>query len=137
MTRDKIKSIFEMCYQEGKASNYYENVSILGRYILQATNYSKEEFVKIESEVIKSEEDQMMKSTYNRLIDEGMEKGIERGIEKGIEKGMEKGIEKGMERGIEKGRAEVALRMLEQNMELQLIAQITNLSVQQLQKLKK
>ena len=117
MTRDKIKSIFEMCYQEGKASNYYENVSILGRYILQATNYSKEEFVKIESEVIKSEEDQMMKSTYNRLIDEGMEKG--------------------MERGIEKGRAEVALRMLEQNMELQLIAQITNLSVQQLQKLKK
>ena len=137
MTRDKIKSIFEMCYQEGKASNYYENVSILGRYILQATNYSKEEFVKIESEVIKSEEDQMMKSTYNRLIDEGMEKGIERGIEKGIEKGMEKGIERGMEKGIEKGRAEVALRMLEQNMELQLIAQITNLSVQQLQKLKK
>ncbi len=31
----------------------------------------------------------------------------------------------------------VALRMLEQNMELQLIAQITNLSIQQLQKLRK
>ena len=54
-----------------------------------------------------------MKSTYDRLIDEGMEKGIE------------------------KERAEVALRMLEQNMELQLIAQITKLSIQQLEKLKK
>ena len=42
-----------MCYQEGKASNYYENVSILGRNILQATNYSREEFVKIKNEVIK------------------------------------------------------------------------------------
>ena len=97
--------------------NYYENVSILSRYILQAADYQREEFVKIESEVIKSKEDQIMKSTYDRLIDEGMERGRKEGIEKGKE--------------------EVALRMLEQNIELQLIAQITNLSIQQLQKLKK
>ena len=121
MTRDKIKSIFEMCYQDGKSPNYYENASILSRYMLQAANYSREEFVKIENEVIKNKEDQMVKSTYDRLIDEGIEKGIE----------------KGMERGMERGKEEVALRMLEQNMELQLIAQITNLSIQQLQKLKK
>ena len=85
--------------------------------MLQATDCSREELLKIESEVIKSKEGEIMKSTYDRLIDEGMEKGIEKGMAKGIEK--------------------VALRMLKQNMELQLIAQITNLSIQQLQKLKK
>ena len=79
MTRDKIKFIFEMCYQDGKDPNYYENTSILGRYMLQATNYSREEFVKIENEVIKSKEDQMMKSTYDQLIDEGLQKGMEKG----------------------------------------------------------
>ena len=75
MTRDRIKSVFEMCWQDGKSPNYYEDVSILGRYMLQATNYQREEFIKIESEVIKSKEEQMMKSTYDRLIDEGIEKG--------------------------------------------------------------
>ena len=117
MTRDKIKSVFEMCYREGKDPNYYENAGILSRYMLQAINYSREEFVKIENEIIKDKEGQMMKSTYDRLMEEGMEKGIEKGMEKGIEK--------------------TALRMLEKNMELQLIAQITNLSIQQLQELKK
>ncbi len=129
MTQAKIRSVFEMCYKDGKDPNYHENASILGRYMLQATNYPREEFVKIENEVIKSKEDQMMKSTYDRLIDEGIEKGMEKGIEKGMEKGIEKGIEK--------GKTEVALRMLEQNMELQLIAQTTNLSIQQLQRLRK
>ena len=118
--------------------NYYEKVSILGRYMLQATDCSKEEFIKIEKEVIKDRKDQMMKSTYDRSIDEGMEKGVERGVmEKVIEEVIEEGMEKGMKIGIEKGIEKMALRMLEQDMELQLIAQITNLSIQRLQKLKK
>ncbi len=83
-----------------------ENADILGRYMLQGTNYSKEEFIEIENEIIRSKEDQVMKSTYDRLIDEGIEKGMEK----------------------------VALRMLEQNMELKFIAKITNLSIQQLKK---
>ena len=52
MTRDKIKSVFEMCWQDGKSPSYYEDVSILNRYILQATDYSKAELVKIQNEVI-------------------------------------------------------------------------------------
>ena len=70
-------------------------------------------------------------------MEEGIEKGIEKGMEEGIEKGMEEGIEKGIVKGIEQGREEVALRMLRQDMKLQLIAQFTGLSIQQLQKLKK
>ena len=49
----------------------------------------------------------------------------------------EKGMQKGREEGIEKGRQEVALRMLKQNMQLQLITQLTGLPIQQIQKLKK
>ena len=70
-------------------------------------------------------------------IEKGIVKGIEKGIVKGIEKGIVKGIEKGRVKGIEQGREEVALRMLRQDMKLQLIAQFTGLSIQQLQKLKK
>ncbi len=71
------------------------------------------------------------------MIDEGIEKGMEKVMERVIEKVIEEIIEEGMEKGIEKERAEIALRMLEQNMELQLIAQITKLSIQQSQRLKK
>ena len=80
----------------------------------------------------------MKYSSMRELIRaEAREEGIEKGIEKGIVKGIEKGIEKGRVKGIEQGREEVALRMLRQDMELQLIAQFTGLSIQQLQKLKK
>ena len=72
-----------------------------------------------------------------RGMEEGRKKGMQQGIEEGIEKGIEEGIEKGIEKGVEKGRQEVALRMLEQNMRLQLITQLTGLPIQQLQKLKK
>ena len=82
-------------------------------------------FDTLEQEVITSKEDQIMISTASRLFNEGREEG------------REEGIEKGMEKGIGKCKEEVALRMLQQNMELQLISQLTGLSIEQLQKLKK
>ena len=121
MTRDKIKSVFEMCWQDGKSPNYYENIGILGRYILQATNYQKEEFIKIESEVIKSKEEQMMKSTYDRLIDEGIEKGIEKGMEKG-----------------QKAKEEsVVLNMLKKKIDVSTIMECTGVSKEQVLQLQK
>ena len=63
---------------------------------------------------------------------------VEKKVEKKVKRKVrEEGIEKGREEGIGKCREEVALRMLQQNMELQLISQLTGLSIEQLQKLKK
>ena len=55
----------------------------------------------------------------------------------GLAKGMLKGREKGKTEGLEQGKEDVALRMLEQNMDLSLIAQLTGLSISKLQQLKK
>ena len=142
MTKRHIKSVFELCKRDSKSSaGYREYASVLCRYMLQSTNYERSVFDTLEQEVITSKEDQIMISTASRLFNEGIEKGREEGMEEGreegIEKGMERGREEGMEKGIGKGREEVALRMLQQNMELQLISQVTDISIEQLQKLKK
>ena len=125
MEKRHIKSVFELCKRDSKDSaGYREYASVLGRYMLQSTGYEKSMFDKLEQEVIRNKEDQIMISTATRLFNEGRQEGIE------------KGIEKGREEGIEKGREEVALRMLQQGMDLQLIAQVTDISIQHLHKLK-
>ena len=117
MTKKHIKSVFELCKRNSKDSlGYREYAGVLGRYMLQSTDYERSVFDKLEQEVITNKEDQVMISTATRLFNEGREEGKEKGREEGKE--------------------EVALRMLQQGMDLQLIAQITDLSIQQLQKLK-
>ena len=85
-------------------------------------------FDTLEQEVITSKEDQIMISTATKIFNEGRKEGIKEGIREGIEKSIKEGKEK--------GRKEIALRMLQQNMELQLISQVTDLSIEQVQKLK-
>ena len=141
LTQDKIKFIFEMCWQDGKALDYYENVKILVRYMLQAANYPREEFVKIEGEVVKDKEGQIMKSTYDRLIDEGIERGMEKGMERGIEKGIEKGMEKGIKKGVEEGQRvkeeSVILNMLKKKIDISTIMECTGVSKEQILQLQK
>jgi len=59
------------------------------------------------------------------------------GIEKGVERGIQQGIEKGIQRGIQSSMVMVAKQMLKLNQDIQLIAQITQLSPQKIEKLKK
>ncbi|SHH06646.1 conserved hypothetical protein (putative transposase or invertase), partial [Thermosyntropha lipolytica DSM 11003] len=74
-------------------------------------------------------------------IEEGIRKGIEQGIAKGIEQGIAKGIEqgiaKGIEQGIEKGKEEAALNALQKGLDIETIAEITGLSVERIEELKK
>lgn len=56
----------------------------------------------------------------------------ERGIRKGYELGIEKGIERGIEKGIEKGIERVANEMLQKGIALELIADVTGLSIEKL-----
>ncbi|ROT47522.1 hypothetical protein [Candidatus Cardinium hertigii] len=58
-----------------------------------------------------------MRTIAQKYIDEGMQQGIIQGIEKGMEKGMEK------------EKAEIAQKMLANNMDATLIAHITGLDV--------
>ncbi|TCW36726.1 putative transposase/invertase (TIGR01784 family) [Thermohydrogenium kirishiense] len=77
--------------------------------------------------------------TYKMIIEKGIEKGIKEGIEKGIEKGIKEGIEKGIEEGIKKGAKEekiaIAKKLLKNGMPIDKIAEITELSEDEIKKL--
>jgi len=61
-------------------------------------------------------------------VSDALEDGYKGGFEDGLEKGIEKGIEKGLEKGIEK----TARAMLKIGMEIELISQITGLSIEEI-----
>ena len=51
------------------------------------------------------------------------------------QEGLEQGLERGIERGVEQEKRDVALRMLRKGMDLELIAQLTELSIDQIKQL--
>ncbi len=69
--------------------------------------------------------------------EEGLEQGIAEGIAKGIEKGIEVGIEKGIEKGARKEKEAIAINLLKMKVSIDMIAQSTALSVQEVESLKK
>lgn len=64
-----------------------------------------------------------------------IEVGLEEGMQKGLQKGLEKGIEKGMEKGIEKEKIEIAKKLLAKHIDIATIAEVTSLSIKNIQKL--
>ena len=75
------------------------------------------------------------KEALARGIEKGMEEGLERGIEKGLEQGIEKGLEQGIEKGIERKSNEIIENMLSKNMNINLISEITNKSIEEIKKI--
>ena len=59
----------------------------------------------------------------------------EKGMEKGKEEGRKEGIEEGIEKGIEKSRKELAMKLLARNTPLDDIADLTDLSIDEIKKL--
>ncbi len=85
---------------------------------------------------------------WKKGLEEGMEKGMKKGVEKGraegldegLEKGLGKGILQGLEQGMEKGAREkscqIAIRMISEGYGDQEIQTLTQLSLQEISKLK-
>jgi predicted transposase/invertase (TIGR01784 family) len=83
------------------------------------------------------------KEGLEKGMKEGLEQGIEQGIKQGIEQGIEQGLEQGIEQGLEKGKTlgeesaskKIALRMLEMEIEISKIAEVTGLEPVEIEKL--
>jgi predicted transposase/invertase (TIGR01784 family) len=63
-------------------------------------------------------------------------KGIEQGIEQGIERGIERGIEQGIEQGAKQSKLEMARASIEEGIEIKLIAKLTGLTIEEIERLK-
>ena len=65
----------------------------------------------------------------------GMEKGMQKGMEKGIEKGIKQGIEQGLREGEHAKTIEIAKEMLKENIDINIISKVTNLSISEINSL--
>ncbi|SHG47967.1 conserved hypothetical protein (putative transposase or invertase) [Thermosyntropha lipolytica DSM 11003] len=70
-------------------------------------------------------------------LEEGIRRGMEEGIRRGIKEGIEEGIKKGKKEGKEEGREETALKALQKGLDIETIAEITGLSIERIEELKK
>lgn len=91
--------------------NYIE---VLVVYILSLVDVDKSEIIEITQRINRPLK-QVIMSTYDLFINEGIEKGIEQGIEKGIEK----------------AKIDLVLRSIDSGLSVDIIANITDLSVAQ------
>jgi predicted transposase/invertase (TIGR01784 family) len=71
--------------------------------------------------------------------DEGVKRGIKKGMKEGMEKGIKEGIEKGIKEGVNKGQHQKALEIAKalkaSGMTIEQIAQLTSLTLDELNKL--
>jgi predicted transposase YdaD len=67
---------------------------------------------------------------------DGLDMGLEKGERIGLEKGRAEGEKIGMEKGFAESRKETAIAMLKKGMPIDLTAEISKLSVEEVEKLK-
>ena len=58
------------------------------------------------------------------------------GFDKGLKAGIEQGIEQGIQQGIEQKTIEIAKKLKEQNIDIEVISKVTGLSIKEIENLK-
>ncbi len=74
---------------------------------------------------------------YQEILREGLAEGKVEGLAEGKAKGLVEGLAKGEAKGLEKATNQIALNMLRSNISTDLIAQVTGLTLKQIEKLQK
>ena len=90
----------------------------------------------IDTALEKGREEGMAKGLEKGMA-KGLEKGREEGMAKGMEKGLAKGLEKGREEGMEKEKLSTARRLLSMGLSEEQVSTATELSLEEIQKLRK
>ena len=72
-----------------------------------------------------------------RDVKNSIDTALEKGREEGMAKGMEKGLEKGREEGMEKEKISTARRLLSMGLSEEQVSTATELSLEEIQKLRK
>jgi hypothetical protein len=92
-------------------------------------------FTKFEQQLSVLTENDTTMGIEEFLLDRAKKEGVQIGREKGLVEGIEKGREEGIERGREEGIKETALKMKKSGLSIQLIADITGLSIFEINRL--
>ena len=123
--KDNIKDISYQIMSHKSTNTLMSNMSMLSE---------ENEMVRLYTKLSRREME------YNTLIVEATEKGLKEGRQKGLEQGIKEGLEQGIEQGIEQGTQqktlEIAKKMLNKNIDITTIEEITGLTKEEITKLK-
>ena len=127
--KDNVKNISYQIMSHKSTNTLMSNMSMLSE---------ENEMVRLYTKLSRREME------YNTLIVEATEKGLkegrQKGLEQGIKEGLEQGIKEGLEQGIEQGTQqktlEIAKKMLNKNIDITTIEEITGLTKEEITKLK-
>lgn len=74
-------------------------------------------------------------SEYQTSLEIGLQKGLEKGLEQGMQQGMQKGRMEGKLEGLQEAQINIAKKMLERKTDHKVIAEVTGLTIKQIEKL--
>lgn len=81
--------------------------------------------------------EELLEDKFSEIERKATKSGMEKGIKEGMQQGMQKGMQKGVMEGIEKGIKQAVIGMINIKMKDTDIKKATNISEQELQKIKK
>ena len=79
--------------------------------------------------------DAIMSSAWETGMEKGLQEGMEKGLQEGREQGMKQGMQQGLQQGIRQERQDIVFRMLEKGMDPEMIADLTGMNIEEIQKL--
>nr|WP_303182183.1 Rpn family recombination-promoting nuclease/putative transposase [Lachnoclostridium phocaeense] len=135
-----------MRFLAGKNRKELEDMAGTSEYIEEAyrelERMSADERARLEYEARQKairDHDAIMSSAWEtgmeKGLQEGMEKGLQEGMEKGLQEGREQGMKQGLQQGIRQERQDIVFRMLEKGMDPEMIADLTGMNIEEIQKL--
>ena len=77
-----------------------------------------------------------LKEKYERDMNSAIHYGKEEGMKKGLQEGLQKGLKEGLQEGKKSEKKSIAKKMLETGMDAEQIMKITDLSKEEIEKLK-
>lgn len=83
------------------------------------------------------DEEEHQRMVRNSLVSSAIKEGWNKGIKEGKEVGHKKGVKKGIKEGIKNEKNNVARKMLDENISLEIICKITGLKLEEVKALKK
>ena len=128
---DKIK---EMCYNEGKEEYKILATLMCDKEELHDICKGDKVLEKLESEVVRMNEDDQIRE--NLLAIENAKRVHNTLMQNAKEEGLEEGTKIGIEQGSKQKEIEIAKNMLKENMDIDIISEITSLTKEEIESLK-
>jgi len=137
----QLKKIFQLFREFEDKNKFNQVLELLLVYIgSNVTNVKAEQLRESVSEALK-EGGAIMGTVFQELLDRGKEIGVKEGIEIGVKEGKEIGVKEGIEigekEGDEKAMWRFALSCIKKGIDIETIAELTDLPIERIELLKK